>query len=79
MPAISNNEMASWNSASAMPRILLDALCLKARNVSTGPGKRMHAAFTDDMLGCGFSSSRVGTINSDKNCLKRIKTHPDEI
>ena len=66
-PETSKIVMASRNSASAIARKLRVALCLKARNVNTGPGKRTHAVLMANFVGCGFSSSNVGVINSLKN------------
>ena len=66
-PESSKIVMASRNSASAIARKLRVALCLKARNVNTGPGKRTHAVLMANFVGCGFSSSNVGVINSLKN------------
>ena len=66
-PESSKIVMASRNSASAIARKLRVALCLKARNVKMGPGKRMHAVLITNVVGCGFSLSNVGVINSLKN------------
>jgi len=43
------------------------ALCLNALKVKTGPENRMQAVFTANAVGCGFSSSSVGVINSPRN------------
>ena len=66
-PEFSKIVIASRNSASAIARKLRGALCLKARNVKTGPGKRTHAVLIANVVGCSFSSSNVGIINSLKN------------
>ena len=34
--------------------------------MKTGPGKRTHAVLIANVVGCGFSSSNVGVINSVK-------------
>ena len=58
-PESSKIMMASQNSASAIPRKLRVALCLKALNVKT--------VLIANVVGCGFSLSNVGIINSLKN------------
>ena len=67
IPVLSKLTMASRNSASAIPRKLRLALCLNALKVKTGPENRMQAVFTANCVGCGFSSSIVGVINSLRN------------
>ena len=67
IPEFSKLTMASRNSASAIPRNFRVALCLNAPKVKTGPENRMQAVFTANAVGCGFSSSSVGVINSPRN------------